>query len=202
MEGAALAALHDATGDALRALEHLPLSRRVMSRDVTLSAYREYLQAHHEVLVAWAEAYPRHLRRQSRCDPESRLDALHLDLAALGSGVIDTRPPGHHAFDWPPDSPAWWGALYVFEGTRLDARAVAAHLRRQLGVCVAGALRYLDPVNEASSQPAWATTVQTLERALPPEKLAPAIEGALAAVARLHAALAAAAPGDQPAAAA
>src|SRR3546814_7622191 len=52
-----------------------------------------------------------------------------------------------------PISAAWWGALYVFEGSRLDSRVVARHLRQQLGLCVAGALRFLDPVNEASSQP-------------------------------------------------
>ena len=33
MEGAALAALHDATDGALRELEGLPLARRVMSRE-------------------------------------------------------------------------------------------------------------------------------------------------------------------------
>src|SRR5688572_17758509 len=172
-----------------------------MSRDVTLDDYRAYLEAHLAVFVAWSESYPRCLRRRCRCDPASRLDALHLDLAALGGGVIGEVPLGRFSFDWPPESPAWWGALYVFEHARLDARAMARHLRRQLGVCVAGALRYLDPVNEASSQPAWATTVQHLERALAPPALDEGIAGALAAVAHLRAALSAAAPPDEAAAA-
>src|SRR5688572_32589861 len=99
-----------------------------MSRDVTLDDYRAYLQAHHAVALAWSEAYPSCLRRRCRCDPASRLDALHLDLAALGGDVIDDDSAVRFAFDWPPESPAWWGALYVFEGARLDARASASHL--------------------------------------------------------------------------
>ena len=194
MEGAALAALHSATDDALHDLENLPLARRVMSRDVTLDDYRAYLQAHHAVFAAWSEAYPRCLRRRCRCDPASRLDALHLDLAALGGAVLDERPLGRFVFEWPAESPAWWGALYVFEGTRLDARALARHLRRELGFCVAGALRYLDPINEASSQPAWARTVQSIERALTPEALPEGIEGARAALGHLRGAISAAAP--------
>ena len=189
MESAALAALHAATDDALHELESLPLVRRVMSRGVTLDDYRAYLQAHLQVFAAWSESYPRCLRRRCRCNPASRLDALHLDLAALGGGVLDATPRERFGFDWPPESPCWWGALYVFEGTRLDARAVAGHLRRELGVCVAGALRFLDPLNEASSQPAWATTVQSIERALTPESLAEGIDGARTALAHLHTAL-------------
>ena len=180
MEGAALVALRDATDEASRALERLPLAQRVMSREVTLDDYRAWLQAHLAVFVAWTESYPQALRRYSRCDPALRLDALHLDLAVLHEGVIDDMSPGDYRFDWPADSPAWWGALYVIEGTRQDARGVASHLRQQLGLCVSGALRFLDPVNEAASQPAWSNTVQCLERVLTADKLAEGIDGARA----------------------
>ena len=179
MEGAALAALREATEPAKRALDELPVPRRVMSRDVTLADYRCFLQAQHAVIGPWSESYPTRLRRACRCDPASRLEALHLDLAVLGDAVLVDAPAGRLRFEWPIDSPAWWGALYVFEGPRLDARAVARHLRQQLGVCVGGALRFLDPLNEAAQQPAWSSIAQSLERAVTTSRVPLAIEGAL-----------------------
>jgi heme oxygenase len=202
VDGAVIAALRHATDDALRDFEKLPLARRLSSRDVTLSEYAAWLQAHVAVFSAWAEAYPYSLRRACRCDPAARVEALHLDLAALGESVIREAPLAPPAFDWPGHSPAWWGALYVFEGSRFDARAIAASLRRHLGVCVSGALRFLDPVNGPVAQQAWSTTAQCIERALSPAELPLAIEGALATIAHLHRAVATAIPHGEAAAAA
>lgn len=185
MTAGALATLRDATEPAHRALEDLPLTRRLMSREVTLDDYRVFLQAQLAVFVPWAEAYPRSLRRACRCEPATRLDALHMDLAVLRDGVLDDPALGPYAFDWDDASPAWWGALYVFEGSRLGARVVARHLRQQLGLCVAGALRFLDPVNEAA-QPAWSTLVQCIERNLDEATLPLAIEGASRTFAHFH----------------
>jgi len=186
----ALAALRDATAQTRQALEDTPLARRLRSREVTLADYRSYLQAHRAVLQPWVEAYPRCLRRACRCDPEARLDALHLDLAVLHDGVLDDPSLGEFAYDWDDGASEWWGALYVFEGFRLDARGMADHLRRQLGLCVAGALRFLDPVNEAHSQPAWATVLQCLQRHLDDDTLPGAVAGAEAVYAHFHAAFA------------
>jgi heme oxygenase len=181
VEGAALSALREATEASQRALEQTALWRRVMSCEVTLDDYRAWLQAHLAVSVCWAEACPLTLRRRTRCDPNARVDALHLDLAVLGDSVLREAPANPCGFDWPDASAAWSGALYVFEGSRLDARVVARHLRQQLGFCVAGALRFLDPVNEATSQPAWSSIVQELERSLSStDALREAIAGALA----------------------
>lgn len=188
----ALAALRDATGPARHALDSSPLPRRVLSREVTLDDYRTWLRAHFALFVPWSEAYPQRLRRACRCDPAARLDALHLDLAVLYGGVLDDPALGDFRFDWNDDSPAWWGALYVFEDARQDARAVARHLRQQLGLCVSGALHFLDPVNEGM-QPAWPSLVQALERALPQSSRAAAVEGALTVLGNFHTAFAQAA---------
>lgn len=190
MEGAALTALREATDAAQRALEQTPLTRRVMSREVTLDDYHAWLQAYLGVVVPWCESCPNALRRRSRCDPTTRVDALHLDIAVLGDRQLQESNGNACRFDWPADSAAWWGALYVFEGSRLDARSVAQHLRQELGFCVSGALRYLDPVNEASSQPAWSSIVQGLERSLVSETaLHEAIAGACTTLEYLRAAL-------------
>lgn len=191
MEGA-LAALREATAPARHALASSPLARRVVSREVTLDDYRTWLRIQFALFVPWSEAYPQRLRRACRCDPSVRLDALHLDRAALYGGVLDEPALGDFRFDWNDDSPAWWGALYVFEGPRRDARAVAQHLRQQLGLCVSGALHFLDPANEGM-QPAWSSVAQALERGLPQYSRPAAIEGALTVLGNFHTAFARAA---------
>lgn len=195
MEGA-LSVLRQATGSAQRGLDDAPLLRRLNSREVTLSDYRAYLQAQLAVFAAWSEAYPLSLRRACRCDPAARLDALHLDLAALHDETIERGAAAAPVFDWPAESAAWFGALYVLESLRAGGRAVAQHLRQELGLCVGGALRFLDPAHEIGVQPAWPALAQCLERALPPERVPEAIEGALATYALLTSSLARSAPLD------
>jgi heme oxygenase len=186
----ALAALRQATGSAQRGLDDAPLWRRLNSREVTLADYRTYLQVQLAILAAWTEAYPAALRRACRCDPAARLDALHLDLAALRDAALDGPAASPMVFDWPAESAAWFGALYVLESLRARGRAVAQHLRQELGLCVGGALRFLDPAQETSVQPAWPSLAHCLERALPPERVPEAVEGALATYAMLNAAFA------------
>lgn len=185
----ALQALREATQDSHSALEASALSTRMMSSAVTLDNYRSFLVAQLAVFAPWCEAYPQTLRRGCRCDPVARLDALHLDLSELQYGVLDAPSLGTFDFDWPDEAPEWWGALYVFEGSRLGGRVVARHLRQQLGACVDAALRFLDPPNDAT-QPAWPSLSQSIERALPRSSRAAAIGGARRAFAHFDRAFA------------
>jgi heme oxygenase len=185
--------LREATERAQHALESTWLHQQVRSNDVTLLDYRHFLQAQLTVFVPWVECLPAALREASGCDPAARLDALHLDLAALHDDVIDEPARASFSFDWPPASAEWWGALYVMEASRLDGRTTARHLREQLGLCVAGALRFLDPPNDAA-QPAWATLLHRLEAAVDESAREEAVAGALVTFAHFHAAFAIAAP--------
>lgn len=176
---AAVAALRAATQGAHRALEASPLPMRVMSRAVTLDDYRAFLMAQRALLLPFVEAYPAMLSRGCHCRPEARLEALHLDLAGLQDGNVLDEPLGHSPFSWEPEADEWWGALYVFEGSHLGGRVIARHLRQQLGFCVDGALRFLDPADDGR-QPSWPAVAQCLERALPEPRRDAAVRGALA----------------------
>lgn len=172
-----LAALREATQAQHRALEAMPLPARVMSATVSLHDYRAFLRAQAAVLAYWVRRAPAAVRHAGGCRPEARLAALHADLAdfpgdprttlaPMPSGGADAStaalPPAR--FDWPDASPAWWGAFYVIEGSRLGARVVARHLRAQLHDAVDGRLAYLEFAGDAP----WPQAVCALEGGVAP----------------------------------
>jgi heme oxygenase len=190
----ALSVLREATRALHDAVESAALPRRLMSGRVTLDDYRAFLQAHRPITEAWASRCPAAVRRASGCDPESRLRALHADLAALAGAPSEGAPPpvaqaqDAASFLWPDDAAEWWGALYVVEGSRLGGRVVARHLRERLGRAAPPAFAYLDG-DAAGNAAAWPVTIRRLQAALPPPRHAAAVRGALATFQRFHAAL-------------
>ncbi|MCF1183639.1 biliverdin-producing heme oxygenase [Marichromatium gracile] len=133
---AALAtALRQATAAAHRAVETLPLSRRLLAPDLTLDEYRDYLyrltllyqglEPHFTTIV------PDALRRRLGARP--RLAALRDDLARL-----DTEPPAPHntlpaRLCAEQGIDCGIGALYVLEGSSLGGQLIARRLRARFG---------------------------------------------------------------------
>ncbi|WP_160330966.1 biliverdin-producing heme oxygenase [Marichromatium gracile] len=129
------AALRQATAAAHRAVETLPLSRRLLAPDLTLDEYRDYLdrltRLYQGLEPHLTTIVPDALRRRLGVRP--RLAALRDDLVRL-----DTEPPAPHntlparlCAEQRLDCGV--GALYVLEGSTLGGQLIARRLRARFG---------------------------------------------------------------------
>lgn len=152
-------ALRRATATAHHVLDHHPLMQRLIGSDLNLDSYAESLAAMYRPHVRLERLVheSRH-RLESGLDLSSRVAALEADLLELGSpvpvlphttqGVGDTRA-------------AWWGRVYVLEGSRLGAEVIARCIRTSLGD--AAPCRFF---SEATHGGAPNALTEMLERAL------------------------------------
>lgn len=126
-------ALRRATAAAHHVLDHHPLMQRLIETNLTLDSYAESLAAMYRPHVRLERLVheSRH-HFESGLELSSRVAALDADLLKLGwtapvpalphisPGVADTRA-------------AWWGKVYVLEGSRLGAEVIARCIRSSLG---------------------------------------------------------------------
>ena len=124
-------ALRCATAVAHHALDHHPLLQRLTARDLTRAQYAQSLAAMYAPHVRLEQ-----LVHDSRHHVESgltlsaRRKPLEADLLELGWPV----PP---MLQMPPDPPdgraAWWGRVYVLEGSRQGSAVIARCIHASLG---------------------------------------------------------------------
>lgn len=124
-------ALRRATAAAHHALDHHPLMQRLTVSDLTREQYAESLAA----------MYPAHVRierlvHESRHHLESglklsaRQTLLEADLIELGRPV---PPVSHLPLDPLEGRAAWWGWVYVLEGSRRGGAVIARRIHSNLG---------------------------------------------------------------------
>ena len=176
-------ALRSATAAAHHALDRHRLLRRLTGRDLTREQYAETLAGMyrpHARLERWVHASRHHFESGLELSP--RLARLETDLVELGQPAPPASPT-------PPDyadgRAAWWGRVYVLEGSRHGSAVIARCIRSSLGDSVP--CRFF---GEALIPGAFSALLATLERELQDEDaLAQAVAGAREAFADYKAAL-------------
>ena len=170
-------ALRQATAQAHRALDHQPLIRRLTGRELTREQYAESLAAMHR-----PHSRLERLVHESRHCPESGLELLPR-LALLEADLSQLSWPAPDCVNNPPDSSdtyaAWWGRVYVLEGSRMGSAVLARCIHASLGDAVP--CRFF---SEAARADVPGTLLSRLERELnDPEELTQAVASARAAFA-------------------
>lgn len=173
--------LRNATASQHTGLEALPLSKVLMSENVTLKDYAHYLVCMKGVM----ELYDTILLPQideiiPHASLRKKLDGLAKDLKYLieqgipGTAVVELQTP-------PIQSEAFaLGMAYVIEGSTLGGRVILKHLSPRLGVTeIHGAIFFAGYGNETG--PMWKQFLEALTQfASSQDKGAQVIEGAVA----------------------
>ena len=127
-------ALRRATAAAHRALDHHPLLQRLTARDLTRAQYAQSLAAMyapHVRLERLVHDSRHHL--ESGLALSARQEHLEADLAQLGWPV----PRASQLTPDPADGrAAWWGRVYVLEGSRQGSAVIARCIHTSLGDAV------------------------------------------------------------------
>ncbi|MGM0553690.1 MAG: biliverdin-producing heme oxygenase [Pseudomonadota bacterium] len=175
--------LRTATAAHHHALDHHRLMQRLTGSDLTREQYAETLAGiyrPHARLERWVHE-SRH-RFESELELSPRLAQLEADLVELGRPVLPASQTGP---DLPDGRAAWWGRVYVLEGSRQGSAVIARCIRSSLDDSVP--CRFF---GEALIPGAFSTLLATLERELQDEDdLAQAVAGAREAFADYTAAL-------------
>lgn len=126
--------LRSATALAHRELDRHPLLKRLMDSPLTHDQYAQSLAAiyrSHAGLERRVHESRHHLASGFTLD--ARLEFLQADLAELGVGI----PSAPETARLPLEArAAWWGRVYVLEGSRQGGAVIAGRLRSSLGETV------------------------------------------------------------------
>lgn len=169
------ATMRSATASAHRALDHHPLMQRLVESDLTREQYAESLAA----------MYRPHARLEQLVHDSSHHSGAGLELSArrklLEADLLDLGWPAAPALPNPLEPvagrAAWWGRVYVLEGSRLGGAVIARRIRSSLGDSVP--IRFF---GQAIAPDGFAALLVMLERALQgQDDLEQAVAGAQAA---------------------
>lgn len=175
--------LRRATAAAHHALDHHPLMQRLVSSDLTREQYAESLAAMylpHARLERLVHGSRHHL--ESGLGLSARRELLEADLSELGWPL----PPISPIPDPQDGLAAWWGRVYVLEGSRQGSAVLIRFIHSSLGVTVPS--RFFGGVATVSDH--HGGLLATLERELQdPDDLEQAVASARAAFAAYEAEL-------------
>ncbi|RFF29011.1 MULTISPECIES: biliverdin-producing heme oxygenase [unclassified Wenzhouxiangella] len=151
--------LRRATAAAHHELDHHPLMQRLTSSDLSRAQYAESLAAMHR-----PHAQLERQVHESRHHPGSglelsaRLERLEADLFELGRPV---PPLSQNRLEDSDERAAWWGRVYVLEGSRQGSAVIAKCIHSSLGDTVP--CRFF---GEATAPHDYAVLLATLEHEL------------------------------------
>lgn len=111
-------------------LESVPLSQVIVSPEITVQKYAEYLLVM-ECIVRDVEAkvYPVVSNFISDINQRKKLSSIQDDLKVLGFSVLNETT----AFDTDFEIPFALGIVYVMEGSTLGGRVILKNIEKQLG---------------------------------------------------------------------
>ena len=151
--------LRRATAAAHHALDHHQLMQRLTGSELTREQYAESLAAMYRP-HAWLERLVHESRHhfESGLELSPRLELLEADLVELGwpIPVIEQCLP-----DSSGGRAAWWGRVYVLEGSRQGSAVIARCLQSSL--CDTVPYRFFDNARMSDD---YSTLLATLEREL------------------------------------
>lgn len=149
-------ALRQATALAHQALDHHPLMRRLTGRGLTRAQYAGSLvamYAPHARLERMVHGSRHHAG--SGLGLSARLELLEADLLELGCAIPKVSQVGADASD---GRAAWWGRVYVLEGSRLGGAIIARCIRSSLGE--AAPLRFFAAGTEVGDRSALLAAIE------------------------------------------
>jgi len=151
--------LHSATAADHRALDHHRMMRRLTGSALTPEQYAESLAAMfrpHVQLERLVHESRHHFETGIRLSP--RIELMTADLLELAWPVPMVSPDPAAPSD---DRAAWWGRVYVLEGSRLGGAFIARRIHASLGDHLP--CRFF---SEATGSGDYATVLALLEREL------------------------------------
>ncbi|MBF6608759.1 MAG: biliverdin-producing heme oxygenase [Flavobacterium sp.] len=135
------AAIKSATADVHQALESLDVTSALMSPQLTMDAYRNYLQLMFDVIYdVEKHFFPRANSIYSDLTFRMKTQLLSDDFCSLDGKPISPRP----VFDTAIDSPAFIaGIIYVVEGSTLGGRYILKNVESVLGLSATNGASFL-----------------------------------------------------------
>lgn len=126
-------------------LESVPLSQIVVSPQITVQKYAEYLLVMECVIRdVEAKVYPVISNFISDIDQRKKLSWIQDDLEVLGFSVLNEAT----AFDADFEVPFALGILYVLEGSSLGGRVILKNIEKQLGFNAERGAKYFSGYKE------------------------------------------------------
>jgi heme oxygenase len=116
-------------------LEDLPLSKSLMSENVTLATYAWYLTCMKDVMAAYDEQILPIIEDQvPQAADRLKQEAIAADLNTLESDGVDLEESTTLKVPQIQDDAFAWGMAYVIEGSTLGGRVILKHITPKLGV--------------------------------------------------------------------
>jgi heme oxygenase len=116
-------------------LEDLPLSKSLMSDNVTPATYAWYLTCMKDVMAAYDEQILPIIEDQvPQASDRLKQEAIAADLNALESDGVDLDESTPLKVPQIPDDAFAWGMAYVIEGSTLGGRVILKHITPKLDV--------------------------------------------------------------------
>ena len=126
-------------------LESVPLSQVIVSPEITVQKYAEYLLVMEGIVKdVEAKVYPVISNFISDIDQRKKLSSIQDDLKVLGFSVLNEIT----AFDADFEIPFALGIVYVMEGSTLGGRVILKNIEKQLGFNADNGAKYFSGYKE------------------------------------------------------
>lgn len=126
-------------------LESVPLSQVIVSPEITVQKYAEYLLVMEGIVKDVEEkVYPVISNFISDIDERKKLSSIQDDLKVLGFSVLNETI----AFDADFEIPSALGIVYVMEGSTLGGRVILKNIEKQLGFNADNGAKYFSGYKE------------------------------------------------------
>lgn len=126
-------------------LESVPLSKVIVSPEITAQKYAEYLLVMESIVRdVETKVYPVISNFISDIDQRKKLNLIQDDLKALGFSVLNETT----AFDADFEIPFALGIVYVLEGSTLGGRVILKNIEKQLGFNADNGAKYFSGYKE------------------------------------------------------
>lgn len=126
-------------------LESVPLSQVIVSPEITVQKYAEYLLVMEDIVKdVEVKVYPVISNFISDIDQRKKLSSIQDDLKVLGFSVLNENT----AFDADFEIPFALGIVYVMEGSTLGGRVILKNIEKQLGFNADNGAKYFSGYKE------------------------------------------------------
>ncbi len=179
--------LRQATDAWHKSVEQLPISSLLLSRQVNLDNYADYLIVLYGFVKEFEiTVYPRVIQVIDDLDSRKKTELLVYDLLSLGINPAEIKTNVEPTYIQDLNLASALGSMYVMEGSTLGGQLISRHLENILGDSVKGSLTYLKAYNSNTGS-LWKKFLQTFcELTVTNNYQASAIKGATETFRDLH----------------
>jgi heme oxygenase len=143
-------------------LEELPLSKSLMSENISLSTYGWYLSCMKEVMKAFDnQILPQIASQIPQASDRPKYDAIEADLNHLAGNGVQIQAASPLQMPAMPNDAFAWGMAYVIEGSTLGGRVILKHITPKLGVTEELGARFFAGYG-AGTGPMWKSFLEAM----------------------------------------